>query len=440
MSIHRPPVTDVVTPAPEEIYAFKLVVVAGPDFGRELLLERGTYRVGKASNCDLPLSDSAVSSTHLIVEVLKGRARFTDAGSTNGSFLGEAGFKTVELKPPSQIRIGRTELKLAARAELAPSLPPSAADKFGGLRGKSLSMRILFAQLERAAQSGGDVLILGETGTGKDVCARALHDASARRRGPFVVCDLGAVSPELIGSELFGHLKGAFTGAETARRGAFERAEGGTVLLDEVGELSLELQPWLLRVLERLHLAPLGADAHRPVDARVFAATHHDLAARMNDGSFRRDLYHRLAAITVTLPPLRERLEDLPMLVADILAELGHPHAPFGAGTLALLKDYAWPGNVRELRNVIERAVSLGGEVDLPLDERAAPSAPPEAGDMRALPFKRAKDRLVLAFEKDYLAHLLERCGGNVSRAAKEAGIARVYLQRLMRKHKLREA
>jgi DNA-binding NtrC family response regulator len=195
-----------------------------------------------------------------------------------------------------------------------------------------------------------------------------------------------------------------------------------------------------LRVLERREVKPLGADAHRPVDVRVLAATHHDLKRRVEAGTFRADLFHRLSAVTVTMPPLRDRLEDLPLLVERLLEGLKPgPGSQLDPATLALLRDYAWPGNVRELKNVIERAVSLGGGVDVPLDEREPPPRPAEAGDVNALPFKRAKDRLVLAFEKDYLVQLLERCGGNVSRAAKEAGIARVYLQRLMKKHALRE-
>ncbi|MBK7858140.1 MAG: sigma 54-dependent Fis family transcriptional regulator [Archangiaceae bacterium] len=429
------------TPPSEAVVPLKLVVVSGPDFGRSLSLERGTYRVGKAADCDLALADGAVSSTHLLIEVLKGRARFTDAGSRNGSFVGDVAFKTVELRAPAHLRIGRTELKLVTRAETAPALAPSLSDRFGGLRGKSLAMRSLFATLERAARGDADLLILGETGTGKDVCARAIHEASPRARAPFVTVDLAATTPELIGSELFGHQKGAFTGAETARRGAFERAEGGTVLLEEVGELSLELQPWLLRVLERREVKPLGADAHRPVDVRVLAATHHPLRKRVEQGTFRADLYHRLAAVTLTLPPLRERMEDLPLLIDSLLADLKPgANTALDPATLALLRDYRWPGNVRELKNVVERAVSLGGAVDVPLDDREPPPRPREAGDVNALPFKRAKDRLVAAFEKDYLVQLLARCGGNVSRAAKEAGIARVYLQRLMKKHALREA
>jgi DNA-binding NtrC family response regulator len=347
-------------------------------------------------------------------------------------------FQTVDLKPPAHVRIGRTQLKLAPRREAKPSLAPSSADRFGALRGKSLAMRTLFATLERLSASDGDVLLLGETGTGKELCARAIHAASARRDGPFVACDLAATTPELIGSELFGHEKGAFTGAEASRKGAFERAHGGTLLLDEIGELSVELQPWLLRVLEHREVKPLGWEAHRAVDVRVIAVTHHDLKARVEAGAFRSDLYHRLAGLCVTVPPLRDRLEDLPQLIEGLLEETGAADAKLEPATLALLRDYDWPGNVRELKNVIERASSLGREVDVPLDSRAPPARPVEAGDVHALPFKRAKDRLVVAFEKDYVAHLLERCDGNVSRAAKQAGIARVYLQRLMRKHALR--
>ncbi len=442
MAFVSPP-TDALTPEQHEPVLLKLQVASGPDFGAELALERRTYRIGKAPDCDLVLRDRAVSSTHLLVEVLDGGVRFTDSGSTNGTFYRGARFQSLVLKAPALISLGRTELRLVPREAAAGTLPPSEAERFGGLLGKSLPMRELFAQLGRLASSDVDVLIQAETGAGKEVCARALHEQSARRGGPFEVCDLGGLTPSLYESEFFGHVKGAFTGATGARTGIFERAQGGTVFLDEVAEMPLELQPRLLRVLEQREVRPVGGGDYVRLDVRVVAATHRNLADEVKAGRFREDLYFRLASVVVTLPPLRERPEDVPLLVDHFLAALGKPASHLSPATRALLADYAWPGNVRELRNVVARVVSLGGAAMLP---QAPPSARQElllsreqAATEAELPFKEAKDQLVEAFERDYLERLLKRFDGNVTHAAKAAGIARVYLQKLMKKHGLRE-
>jgi len=300
-------------------------------------------------------------------------------------------------------------------------------------------MRQLFALLERIAPSEASVLVLGETGTGKELCAEALHAHSLRKARPLVVVDLAAVQPNLIESELFGHVRGAFTGAVSDRAGAFERADGSTLFLDEIGELSSELQPRLLRALERGQVKRVGANDYRTVNVRVVAATNRDLLSLASEGRFREDLYHRLAVLAVRLPPLRERRDDVPMLVQALLQQLGRPGA-IGPATLARLGAHDWPGNVRQLRNVIERAVSLSpgaGEVPPELlvlpEDRSAPTPSSSSG----LPFKEAKERLIEAFEREYLEGLLSRCGGNVSRAAREAGIDRVYLHRLLKRYAL---
>jgi DNA-binding NtrC family response regulator len=416
----------------------KLVVVSGPDFGKTLVLREGTYRVGKSLGQDLTLTDPAVSREHLRVEVLRTGVRFKDLGSSNGSYCRGMRFEVIEVKPGAVVRIGRTELQLSPIKEAAP-LRPSDNTSFGALVGESLAMRQVFGLLERAATGGADVLLQGETGTGKDLAAEGLHERGARKGKPFIVCDLAAMTPTLIESELFGHVRGAFTGALTDRAGAFERAHGGTIFLDEVGDLPLELQPRLLRALERRQVKRVGGDRYETVDVRVVAATHKRLDAEVAATRFREDLYHRLAMVTVALPPLRERLDDLPILVDTILKRLNVPvkrEALTPPSTQMLLRVYNWPGNVRELRNVIERAVKLGTEpaVPTPTVERPADHQRKSSAD---LPFKEAKDQIVVAFERDYLADLMRRCEHNVSLAAREAGIARVYLHRLLQKHGL---
>jgi two-component system nitrogen regulation response regulator GlnG len=304
--------------------------------------------------------------------------------------------------------------------------------------GASRKMREVFTLLERLAAGDADVLIQGETGTGKEGCAEGIHAESKRSKGPFVIVDLAGITPTLIESELFGHVKGAFTGAQADRAGAFERANGGTVFLDEVGELPPEIQPRLLRALERRQVKRVGANDYRTVDVRVVAATHVDLEGAVKAGKFREDLFHRLAVLQVTLPPLRERPEDIPLLVDTVLKRMGRPPSALSDQTRALLTQYPWPGNVRELRNVVERVVNLG-EQALPAMSTTPVDKPREAAATAApdLPYKEAKERMIEGFERDYLKGLLERCEGNISRAAREAGIARISVRKLMKKHGL---
>jgi two-component system nitrogen regulation response regulator GlnG len=411
----------------------KLVVVAGPDRGKELAVERGTYVVGKAPSCALMLSDRGVSRAHLELEVLGDGVRARDLGSKNGSFYARSRFTEVTLGVGAVVTLGESQLQICASDE-AEALPPSAATRFGGLIGRSLAMRRVFTLLERVAATDTPVLIEGETGTGKEVCAEAIHRHSARAPHPFVVCDLAGVARSLIESELFGHVRGAFTGASSDRDGAFTNAHRGTLFLDEIGELEAPLQPRLLRALERREVKPVGATRPRRVDLRVVAATNRDLQEEGRAGRFRTDLYHRLAVVRVRLPPLRERKEDIPLLVEEMLGprarDLGDD------ATLALLSEHDWPGNVRELRNVLERALSLSG---------GGPITPsllaPEHDVARDLDsrerFNEAKERLLAQWERDFLERLLKRTGGNLSRASREGGINRAYLYTLLRKHGL---
>ncbi len=430
------PSTDVVTPTSQQPLELVLRVVEGPDFGRELVLKAGTYVVGKDPTSDLALTDSAVSRAHLRVEVRANGVRLKDAGSTNGSFCGGMRFDAVEVGPGASVRVGRSVLKVLPAGTQRPALKPSERAQFGPLVGRSLAMRETFALLERLAATGAHVLIEGETGTGKDLCAQALHEQSGRK-GPFVVCDLASVSPSLIESELFGHQKGAFTGATADRAGAFERADGGTIFLDEVGELPLEIQPRLLRALERMEVKRVGGDTYRAVDVRIISATHRDLERACKEGRFREDLFHRLVVTRVSLPPLRERLEDIPLLVDQMLSQLSREPAQLDPQTRAMLADYAWPGNLRELRNVVARAVALGGEAALPPGVAGPPRVSRE--EANALPFKEAKEKMVESFERDYLAQLLTRCDWNISQASRDAGIARFYLRQLLTKHHLKK-
>ncbi|MFL5356078.1 sigma 54-interacting transcriptional regulator [Archangium sp.] len=416
----------------------KLLVLSGAEAGRSHALERGEYVVGKAPTCDIVLSDKTISRQHLKLEVREAHVLAIDLESRNGSFCEGLRFNQLELRPGIVITLGTTELKLVPEDTRERSLPLSSRDHFGALVGSSRKMREVFTLLERMAPGGSDVLIQGETGTGKELCAEALHQESKRGKGPFVIVDLAGIAPSLIESELFGHVKGAFTGAQSDRAGAFERAHGGTVFLDEVGELPLELQPRLLRVLERRQVKRVGANDYRTVDMRVVAATHVDLEGAVKAGKFRRDLFHRLAVLRVTLPPLRERPEDIPLLIDTVLERMGRPPSALSDQTRALLAHYPWPGNVRELRNVAEQVVNLGEEALPELPELPGEPRPGSGGSAELeLPFKEAKERLIEGFERDYLKSLIERCEGNISRASREAGIDRVYLRKLLRKHGL---
>jgi transcriptional regulator with GAF, ATPase, and Fis domain len=303
-------------------------------------------------------------------------------------------------------------------------------------------MREIFGLVERIAPTDATVLIEGETGTGKDMIARTLHLLSPRHDKSFIVVDCGAVAGTLIESELFGHEKGAFTGAVAARQGAFELASGGTVFLDELGELSLDLQPKLLRVLEQRELRRVGGAKTIKVDLRVIAATRKDLRSEVEKGKFREDLYFRLNVVPITAPPLRERREDIPLLIDHMLARLAHSAndtAVLGDATRAALMAHDWPGNVRELRNVIERALALGADPGMlvaPLDTSQKGVQLSTAVEFDpGVSFRETKERWTELFERRYLTWLLRRAEGNISKAARDADMDRKYLHKLLRKY-----
>jgi transcriptional regulator with GAF, ATPase, and Fis domain len=415
---------------------YELEITGGADAGRKLLVT-GRSIVGTSPNADLQLNDPTVSRHHVELDPRPEGVRIRDLESRNGTTLG--GLKLTEglLENLGDVflRLGNTELRLrASEDELGEGEPLSG---FGGLVGQSASMRKLFGLLSRVAPSDATVLVLGETGTGKEGIARALHESSTRRNGPYVVVDCGTLSESLAESELFGHTRGAFTGAVGDRTGAFADANGGTIFLDEIGDLPLELQPKLLRVLESGMIRRVGESQHRRIDVRVIAATHRNLEEAVKEGTFRRDLYYRLAVVPVRVPPLRERLEDIGALTAHFVRLQGATDFALPPSLLAQLEGYAWPGNVRELRNVVSCALA-GGEVEL---QPPSASGPVTVSDpqLKTLPFKEAKDLLVDGFTRDYLVHLHEVSGGNISEIARRAGLARTHVHRLVKRFKLGE-
>jgi DNA-binding NtrC family response regulator len=425
-------------PHPLRHKGYRLLVLNGELRGRELEIASDVVRVGKSRQCDVVIPDESVSRVHVEIRREGDAYRVIDQGSTNGTFIGEAKVADGFLAPGDVLGLGKVQVRFQprdARAELL----PSEADAFGAVLGKSLAMRRIFGVLERVSATDVTILLGGETGTGKDLIARAIHQASPRKAQPFVVVDCGAVAPNLIESELFGHEKGAFTGAHQRRKGAFELAHQGTLFLDEIGELPTDLQPKLLRVLESRKFRRVGGTEELDVDIRIIAATHRDLRAQVETGEFREDLYFRLAVVSATIPSLRERRDDIPMLIDAFSRKLpaGMWRAP-GPEAMARLVGYDWPGNVRELRNVVERSAYLSpdGVIDLITPNDAA-KAGPTAGVAfdPTLTFREQKERATELFEEAYLRWLLQRAEGNISRAAREADMDRKYLHKLLRRY-----
>jgi DNA-binding NtrC family response regulator len=417
---------------------FVVEVRDGPDVGKvwEIL---GRLRVGTDEDCEIHLSDPTISRKHALLEMRPEGVWVQDLQSKNGIYLRNARVDGVLVESEAQLRLGRTELGLRTVEQTLPL--DARLSHFGGALGQSPVMQQLFVLLSKAAPSDAPILLLGETGSGKEVLASAVHQASPRHAAPFVVVDCASLPPGLAESELFGHVKGAFTGAEARREGAFVSAAGGTVFLDEIGELPAELQAKLLRALETRRVKHLGADRDRGVDVRIIAATHRPLFEESEAGRFRRDLYFRLAVVVAQVPPLRERLDDLPLLVGRFQADLGASGLQLSDALLSQLREYHWPGNIRELRNVVQRAV-LGDEQPLvSLTGKATPSSrspEPARTDLLPLAFKEAKEKLVESFARDYFRSLLEQHGGNLSAVARVSGVNRNHVRRLAERYGLR--
>ena len=430
--------------APHRLRSRKLhlEIAVGPDAGLELELPGPEVRVGGGRECEVTLSDGTVSRHHLTLRVEDDAVRVIDRGSRNGTTVDGLRIKDCFARPDSAIVLGRTTIRLKLLADCI-DLPLSTREQFGGLLGKSVGMRKLFAILDRVSQTDTTVLIEGETGTGKELIAEAIHDEGLRAGRPFVVFDCSAVSAQLMESELFGHVRGAFTGALSDRMGAMAAADGGTLFLDEIGELPLDLQPKLLRALERLEVRPVGTHEARQVDVRIIAATNRSLATEVERQRFREDLYYRLAVVRVSAPPLRERLDDIPILVDHFVAQFvsRHGHAPtLSKKTLRGFARRAWPGNVRELRNAVLRALSVGPPLEstsTSLDGAVALS--PELTIDLSVPLKVGRDRIVEAFERRYISAALTGTGGNITRAAELAGVHRKFIHRAIHKHGMRE-
>ncbi len=389
----------------------RLVVASGPRAGAAVLLDR-EITVGTSEACDLRLEDRTASRRHLAVRPSAVGARVVDQDSRNGTWVGDERVHDVELPLGTELRVGETVLRVTQAGDDVPRESQQAAPptSFGRFLGAAPVLAPLYARLERVSATSAAVLLEGESGTGKELLAEAIHERGPRAERPFLILDCAAVPLNLVEARLFGHERGAFTGADRARPGAFELAHGGTVFLDEIGELPLEVQSRLLRVLDRGQVARIGAAKPIDVDVRVIAATNRDLEREVEDGRFRLDLFHRLAVVLLRIPPLRERTGDVELLAG--------------------LARHRWPGNVRELRNQIERLVVLG-ESELIGASGSEPTARATDRWSPEMPFRQARALALAQFTEQYVASILERHGGNVSAAARAAGLARRYFQQL---------
>lgn len=447
------------TPTSSPIGALRLVVCQGPNAGTVASAHGTRAVIGRALGVELRLSDPMVSQFHAELSLVPEGIAVRDLDSKNGVHCNGVRIGRALLRPGSMISLGQSLIRLDVQSVNAPRVVP---DTFGGLSGESAPMRELFALLIRLAECDLSVLIQGETGTGKEEAARALHKASSRQSSPFVVLDATALPEGLAASVLFGHERGAFTGATERRAGLFEAAHGGVLFIDEVGELPPALQAMLLRVLQSREVMPVGSNRPRPVDVRVLSATWRDLRTMVNQGSFREDLYYRLAQATLWMPSLSERSNDIPLLVRRFLLATvtTQPRAlarDISQEALALLASRTYRGNVRELRSVVERLALLAeGPVIAPADleceavlsglrvrqqsgppAHAEPPAPQESQAPGLSLFRDAKQTAIADFERVYLMRLLARADGNLSRAAAFAGLERHNLRALLRKHGL---
>lgn len=443
----------------------RLVLQPGSSEQKEMMFDQNVITIGSMPDNDIVIPDDTVSRNHCRIVQDGADYLAVDLNSTNGTFINGVRIREAYLAPGQIVGVGNKQIRFQPVDEKIPVIP-IASEKFGSIVGRSVKMREIFGVLDKIAPTSATVVIEGETGTGKEVVAQTIHDMSKRADQPFIVFDCGAVPESLIESELFGHEKGSFTGAVTTRKGLFEMAQGGTIFLDELGELSLDLQPKLLRVLEQREVRRVGSNKPIPVNVRVVAATNRELEEEVKAGRFREDLFYRLSVVRLRLPSLRERTEDIPLLVRHFLTTqrfnrdpdddrllVAHPDE----ATLDALARYPWPGNVRELLNVIERACSFTDAGTITLDDlpdyvaqarapreatKSAADAPsdaqfdvPDRAALTELPFKAAKEEWITSFERDYIADLLRRHDGNISQAAREADIDRKYFRKLMDKH-----
>jgi DNA-binding NtrC family response regulator len=414
--------------------AFVLVVTEGPDAGRTFRLDDSLpprVLLGQSDSCELRLTDPSVSRRHAAIELAGDRLRITDLGSKNGTYIDDVGIVEAFVHDGFRLRVGSTTIRGSCDEE-PPAVELPSATSFGRMIGGSREMRRLYRLCERLAASDVPVVIEGETGTGKEVLAEALHEQSARKQGPYVVFDCTAVPANLVEAELFGHERGAFTGAIAPRKGVFEQAHGGTLLIDEIGDLDLALQPKLLRAIERGEIRRIGGDRPVRVDVRILAATRRDLDREVQEGRFRDDLFHRLAVARIELPPLRDRRGDISLLAQHFWSALGGDPRELTPELVARWEATQWPGNVRQLRNTVARRIALGDLAAAPVERAAVTSSDViEHVLQQNLPLVQARQLVVDAFEHRYLERTLAAHAGSVTNAAAAAGIARRHFQRL---------
>jgi transcriptional regulator with PAS, ATPase and Fis domain len=426
------------------VQRFRLVVTAGPNEGKSFDSTGERCVIGTHESTDFRLDDGTVSRFHCEIDSTSGRPILRDLGSRNGTRVDGVSSLSVHLHAGARLTLGRTQIAFES-SQKHTKVAISERDSFGSLVGRSVAMRRVFKILEQTATNDATVLLLGETGTGKEVAAESIHRASARGKGPFVVVDCSAMPPHLLESELFGHERGAFTGAIGTREGAFEEANGGTIFLDEIGELPLDLQPKLLRFLDKRETKRIGSNKYVGVDVRVIAATNRDLNREVNEKRFRPDLYYRLSVIQVHLPPLRKRPEDIGLLVDALLkgfeAQYPGQTAALRSGAFVTeLRAHAWPGNVRELRNHIERCLALR----VPPSIAEEPAAPSSRGMTIARlaspmhPLKVARESWTRALERHYLEAMMKKNDGNLTAATHATQVDRMHFYRLLCRHGLR--
>ena len=437
------------TPSALRFQRCELEVQDGPDKGTQIAVGQRRIRIGTSPENDLALTDRAVSRFHAEIDVQDDGFLIRDAASKNGIFIGSIRVKEAVITGATTLKLGNTTISFRPGNDTV-EFQLTEGERFGAAIGQSVAMRELFTLLERAASTDLTVLLEGETGTGKELLAEGIHAKSSRASKPFMVVDCGSIPRELIEAELYGAMKGAYTGANADRVGIFEAANGGTVFLDELGELSMDLQPKLLRVIERGEIRRVGASKIIKIDVRLVAATNRDLLAEVSAGRFRQDLYYRLSVVKVRIPALRERRDDIPIIAKAMAEEISKDFSDVvdaGAAShvgaiVARYKDHPWPGNVRELRNVIERTLvmaSMGEQSDQAMDAGLNAEGGEEKEGSPHVTFKLAKHEAIKHFEWEYLVNVMNLAGNNVSKAARLAGMDRRNFQKMIRKHDIRK-
>jgi len=404
--------------------------------------------VGRNKACQVVVDDTKVSAVHAEFVATPQGVRVRDLGSRNGTFVGGVRVGDIYLFNNTKLRLGETEVLFEPVRPERINIPTIPA--FGPLVGQSAPMRAMFDRMSKIAPTDLTVLICGETGTGKELVAQALHNASSRAKKPFVVVDCGSIPPTLAEATLFGHERGAFTGAVDKRVSPFQEADGGTIFLDELGELPLEVQPKLLRALAERRIKAVGGSSYKPVDVRVLAATRRDLVRAVNSGAFRSDLYFRVAQVKIEMMALRQRVEDIPILVRRMIKDIGDESAyeRVPNSTLERLMRHDWPGNVRELRNAVAVAYALSGEgeeIDIASHLGSLTESPQVGGGdgggsfamLKGRQFQEAKREVLTRFEKEYFSALSEEAKGNVSEMARRAGMERAHVRAYLRRHQI---